>query len=208
MLGDVETFFFHFRSRAEAHHHFNHEGDDGRGNHAPDDGESDGFELGNQKAFLKRTHDGVRLFVSEDTGQDGTKGTADAMHTEGVQSVVVAKSLLEDGHTEVGNHTGEDAHDDCGVHGHETSSRGDNHQAAHDAGAEAKHARLATQHPLKHAPHKASNRCCKGGGSEGVGSDGVSAKSGASVEAVPANQSMPVPTMQSTMLCGAIGSLP
>ena len=113
MLGEIEAGFFDFRRWAETDDGFDDVGDDGGGNHAPDNGQADGLELLQEQTILEWSDHRVGLLIGEDTGEDRAQGATHTVDAEGVESVIVAEQFLEIGDGEEWNHPGENAHDHC-----------------------------------------------------------------------------------------------
>src|SRR6516164_1708814 len=107
-----------------------------------------------QAALTFAAHPGY----SQYTGQEGADGTADAMHAEDVETVVIAERVLEPGGTPIADDAGSDADDQCATRIDKTRRRSDRDQPGDRARDDAEHARLAFDDPLGEHPGKSSSR--------------------------------------------------
>ncbi|MNZ66102.1 hypothetical protein D3C78_843140 [compost metagenome] len=123
----------------------------------------------------------------EHAGEDRTDDTADAVHAEGIQGVVIAELALEAGGAEVADHACHQA-DHQGAHRPDgAGSRGDGHKTCYHPRGDAQCAWLTVGQPL--GEHPAQGRCGGGdlGHQHGHAGGAVGRSGRACVEAEPAN---------------------
>ena len=70
MFGKVETGFFDFRCRAQAHDGLDGVSDDRGGDHTPDDRQTDRLELVHEQAFLETLDNRIGFRVGKDARQN------------------------------------------------------------------------------------------------------------------------------------------
>src|SRR5450830_1015024 len=150
VLRQIEADSLFFVGDPQAHDRIQYlednEGHDGRVDH----GEADAFAL---DPDLRRDVSGRRVEAaqrrgSEYAGQDRAEDTADTVHAEGIQGVVVAQFAFQGSGAEEAHHASRQA-DDQGAHrAHGAGSRGDCNQAGHYTRGDAQCTWLTVGDPL------------------------------------------------------------
>src|SRR4029077_2220441 len=75
----------------------------------------------------------AQVGTDEHPGEDGAQNTADAMHAEHIEAVVITELALEPGHRPQAHEAGEDADDNSAHRADKAASRRDCHQTCYCA---------------------------------------------------------------------------
>ena len=128
---------------------------------------------------------GIDGVVREEPGRQGAASSANGMHAEHVERIIVAKERLEVGGGQERNRSGDHTDDHAAVRSDEAASRGDDNQTGNRAGAEANDRRFALEEVFHSGPDEGGDCCreCRCG--EGVGGNNVSSAGATGIEAVP-----------------------
>ena len=155
VLGEVQTLGLFLFADAQPDDDIDHLEDDEAHDRGVDQGHQDALALDHDLAgdgHALGQAGTAQALGGEDAGQHGADDTADAMHAEDVQGVVIAEHALELGRGDEADHAGCDA-DDQRTHGPDgAGGRGDGDQAGDGAGGDTQHAGLAVGHPLREHP--------------------------------------------------------
>ena len=213
MHAEVEAFHFVLLGGA----HADQQVADLENDQGPDDGQHPGYGDGNglvehlAGVAVDPAHglagvDVVDLLGGEDAGKERAQSSADAVHAEGIQGVVIVELLLDGGDHEEADHAGGRADQDGGEGFDEAGGGSDGDQSGDAAGDRAQHAGLAVVDPLGEHPAE------RGGGGSEVGGDESAGGERPALTALPAlNPNQPThsrqaPTVLRTRLCGRMDS--
>jgi len=138
MQGKIETLGFLFFYYAQTHDGIQHLQDNQGHNTSVNDGSNDAVEL-----HANLLAHGLDLTAESGTAEGGgceytreksADDSADGMHTEHIQRIVITKRPLDFGGGKEATHTRGQANDQCTHGAHCTGSRGDRHQAGNRTG--------------------------------------------------------------------------
>ncbi|MCY1287001.1 hypothetical protein D9M70_359840 [compost metagenome] len=188
MLSQVEADGLFLFVDPQAHDHVqhleDHEGDDTGVDHCHHHALELDEELGAD--VFDRT-EATQGRSGEDAGQQGADDTADAMHAEGIQGVVVAQLALQAGGAEVADHAGDQTDDQRTHRAHGTGGRSDGDQAGDHAGSDTQGTRLTVGQPLGEHPAQGGGGGGDLGDQHGHAGGAIGGYRGTGVEAEPAD---------------------
>ena len=158
VISQVETFFLCFVACAYAYGVFqnqqNHEGDEcrpcQRSTDSPQlrDNLCVSIEVSNLVGDVIPYASAAEFWIDEYAGTDRANDTADTVHAECIQCIVIFQLGLEHGYGEEANNgsRGTDSHGTA--HADKSCGRSDRYQACNDAGADAQQAWFALDYPF------------------------------------------------------------